>query len=478
MAVHGYQHHLHHSHSHGHASQNTSLTEGSIVKGLIGFAVPLFLGQLLQQLYNMADAWVVGNFAENDAFAAVSSGGSLTFLVIGFFNGIAIGGGVIISRYFGANDRENVQRAIHSNFLFGILASILSTAVGLLLVPELLILMKTPDSVLPHSLTYFRIYFAGVSTVILYNICMAIMRALGDSLHPLYYLIFSSIVNVILDLLFVAVFHWGVGGAAVATVIAQGLSALLCIVRMCRLTDYTRLDFRRLRLERDIMGQVLQQGLPTGVQNSVISIGNIVIQSNINSFGSYAMSGHGAYAKVEGFVFLPIMCMSMALPTFISQNLGAKEYTRAKRGAFFGIFFGMLLAELIGVVLYLGAPYALRFFVDSSEAVAYGAIHSRIVAPFFFLLAFSHCAAGVMRGCGKAFVPMLTMLLFWCGVRIVYVTLAVRAYPVFESISWAYPLTWSLSTVVFLLFLLKSDWTHAFEKHGQNQTIKGVSDEK
>ena len=187
MAVHGYQHHLHHSHSHGHASQNTSLTEGSIVKGLIGFAVPLFLGQLLQQLYNMADAWVVGNFAENDAFAAVSSGGSLTFLMIGFFNGIAIGGGVIISRYFGANDRENVQRAIHSNFLFGILASILSTAVGLLLVPELLILMKTPDSVLPHSLTYFRIYFAGVSTVILYNICMAIMRALGDSLNPLYY---------------------------------------------------------------------------------------------------------------------------------------------------------------------------------------------------------------------------------------------------------------------------------------------------
>lgn len=464
MSIHGYHHTFHHGHSHRHPAQNVNLTEGSIVKGLIGFAVPLFLGQLLQQLYNMADAWVVGNFAENDAFAAVSSGGSLTFLIIGFFNGIAIGGGVIISRYFGAEDKENVQRAIHSNFLFGVLASILSTAAGLLLVPQLLVWMKTPDSVLPHSLTYFRIYFAGVSTVILYNICMAIMRALGDSLHPLYYLIFSSIVNVVLDLLFVAGFHWGVGGAAIATVIAQGLSALLCIVRMCRIQDYTRLDFRRLTLEKDIMGQVLRQGLPTGVQNSVISIGNIVIQSNINSFGAYAMSGHGAYAKVEGFVFLPIMCMSMALPTFISQNLGAKEYGRAKKGALFGILFGMVLAELIGVVLYLGAPYALRFFVDSSEAVSYGAIHSRVVAPFFFLLAFSHCAAGVMRGCGKAFVPMLTMLSFWCGVRILYVTLAVRAYPVFQSVSWAYPLTWSLSSLVFLIFLLRADWTHAFEK--------------
>ncbi|MCI8402852.1 MAG: MATE family efflux transporter [Lachnospiraceae bacterium] len=456
--------HLHHGHRHTRHTQNINLTEGPVAKGLISFAIPLLLGQLLQQLYNMADAWVVGNFADNDAFAAVSSGGSLTFLIIGFFNGIAIGGGVIISRYFGAEDKENVRRAIHTNFLFGIIASILCTAFGLLLVPRLLMMMNTPESVLPNSLAYFRIYFAGVSTVIMYNICMAIMRALGDSLHPLYYLIFSSLVNVVLDLLFVAGFHWGVSGAAVATVIAQGLSALLCIIRMCRVKDDTRLNFRMLRLEPDIMKQVLVQGLPTGIQNSVISIGNIVIQSNINSFGSYAMSGHGAYAKIEGFAFLPIMCMSMALPTFISQNLGAKEYERAKKGALFGILFGMILAEAIGVLLYFGAPYALRFFVDSSEAVDYGTIQSRVVAPFFLMLAFSHCAAGVLRGCGKSFVPMVTMLLLWCGVRILYVTLAVRAFPVFSTISWAYPLTWSLSTVVFLLFLLKSDWTHTFEK--------------
>lgn len=445
-------------------AQAVSLTEGSIIRGIVTFAIPLFLGQLLQQFYNMADAWVIGNFAENDAFAAVSSAGSMTFLIIGFFNGIAIGGGVIISRYFGARDEKNVVRAIHTNFLFGLIASVLSTIVGLVLVPHILVWMKTPDSVLPHSLMYFRIYFAGVSTIIMYNICMSIMRALGDSLHPLYYLIFSSLVNVGLDLLFVAGFHWGVGGAAIATVIAQGLSVLLCVVRMCRLKDYTRLDFHKLHFYGDIMKQVISQGLPTGVQNSVISIGNLVVQSNINSFGAYAMSGHGAYSKVEGFVFLPIMSMSMALPTFISQNLGAGEYNRAKKGAAFGIVSGMVLAELIGVVFYFGAPYALRFFVDSAEAVAYGTIHSQTVAPFFFLLAFSHCAAGVMRGCGKSLVPMITMLAFWCGVRILYVTVALKLVPEFRMISWAYPLTWGLSSVVFLVFLLKSDWTHGFER--------------
>ena len=279
----------------GHFSAQTpSLTQGSIVRRIISFSMPIFLGQLLQQLYNLADAWVLGNFAEDEAFAAVSSGGSLTFLIIGFFNGIAMGGSVIISRYYGAEDEENVTRAIHANFLFGIIASALSTLVGLLLVPQLLKLMNTPESVLPYSLTYFCIYFGGVFTVILYNICMAIMRSLGDSLHPLYYLIISSILNMALDLLFVAVFRWGVAGAAAATVLTQGISFLLCLWRMCRLQDYTRLDFRKLRLYPGILSQVLRQGLPTGVQNSVISIGNLVVQSNINSFGEYAMSGVGA----------------------------------------------------------------------------------------------------------------------------------------------------------------------------------------
>ena len=448
-------------------AQAPSLTEGPIVGRIFSFALPLFLGQLLQQLYNLADAWVLGKFAEEAAFAAVSSGGSLTFLITGFFNGVAIGGGVIISRYFGAKDEENVSRSIHNNFLFGLIVSVLSTAAGLLLAPRLLRLMNTPDEVLPFSLLYFRIYFGGVSTVILYNICMAIMRSLGDSVHPLYYLLISSLLNVALDLLFVAGLQLGVAGAAIATVLTQGISVVLCLRRMCRVPDYTRLDFRKLRLHRDIMPQVIRQGLPTGVQNAVISIGNLVVQSNINSFGEHAMAGQGAYARIEGVVFLPITAISMALPTFISQNLGAKEYGRAKKGAIFGILSGMALAELVGLALIIAAPAALRIFVDHPDALVFGAAHVRIDAPFYFLLAFSHCAAGVMRGCGKAIVPMISMLSFWCVVRVIYVTLALRFFPVYEMIPWAYPLTWSLSSVVFLLFLLKSDWLHAFdiEKH-------------
>lgn len=310
----------------------TDLTEGSIVRGLAAFVWPLFLGQLLQQLYNMADAWVVGNFADNDAFAAVSLSANMTFLIIGFFNGIALGGGVVISRYYGQKNKWKTRRAIHTNFMFGIAASVLSTIVGLLLVPQILHWLKTPESVMPDALVYFRIYFAGVSTVIMYNICMAIMRSLGDSLHPLYYLIISSVTNVVLDLLFVAVFDWGVAGAAVATVIAQGLSAVLCIIRMCRAEDEMRLELRRFHFHPNVLRQILAQGLPSGIQSSVISVGNLVVQANINSFGAYAISGHGAYAKIEGLVFLPIMSISLALPTFVSQNLGAQKYDRVKKG--------------------------------------------------------------------------------------------------------------------------------------------------
>ena len=441
------------------------LTSGSVVKGMIAFAVPVFLGQLLQQLYNMADAWVVGNFADNDAFAAVSSAGSLIFFITGFFSGIGIGGGVVISRYVGAGNKEKISQSIHTNFLFGILASILATIVGVLLVPQLLIWMKVPESVVVNSRLYFSIYFGGVSTVIMYNTGMSILRALGDSIHPLYYLAISSVTNVILDLLFVAVFHWGVAGAAVATVISQGLSAVLCIIQMCRLEDETtRLCLKKIKFHKKIMLEVIRQGLPTGIQNSVISIGNMVVQTNINSFGAFAMSGHGAYAKIEGLVFMPITSMSMTLPTYISQNLGAGKVDRAKKGAVFGIVSGMLMAETVGVLCYFFAKDALRIFVDTPEAIEFGVIHSNVVSLFFFLLAFSHCAAGVLRGCGKALVPMVTMLSFWCGVRILYVTQALKIVPEFATISWAYPLTWTLSTSVFLVFLLKSDWTKAWQK--------------
>lgn len=440
-----------------------NLTEGSILKGLIAFVIPLFLGQLLQQLYSMADAWVLGNFADNDAFAAVSLSTHVSFLIVGFFNGIAIGGGVVISRYYGARDAQKTEQAIHSNVLFGIAASVVSTIVGVGAIPWLLVHMQTPESVMPDALVYFRIYFAGVSTIILYNIFMAIMRALGDSLHPLYYLLISSVTNVGLDLLFVAVFHWGVAGAAIATVFSQGLSAILCMIQMCRWEDEKKLQLQKLKPDFFMLKQILRQGLPSGVQNSVISIGNLVVQANINSFGAYAISGHGAYSKVEGLVFLPIMSISMALPTVVSQNLGAGEHERARKGAVYGILSGVILAEMIGVFLYLGLEPALSFLVDEPEAIEFGRIHAHTVTLFFFLLAFSHCAAGVMRGCGKAAVPMVTMLASWCGIRVIYVTLMLKRFPVFQTISSVYPITWSISAVVFFLFLWKYDWTQGFQ---------------
>ena len=296
----------------GSGKKDGNLTEGPIGRGLFRFMIPIFLGQLLQQLYNMADAWVVGNFASNDAFAAVSLSSNVNMSVITFFAGIAVGGGVVISKYFGAQDEEKLRCAVHTNFLLGIVFSVFATLIGLFFVPILLGWLNTPDSVMVEARLYFGIYFAGVSTVIMYNICMNIMRAVGDSVHPLYYLIFSSIVNMILDLIFVAGFQWSAAGAAVATVIAQGLSVLLCMIRMVKDGGAATIHFKELRFNGSMIRQVITQGLPTGLQNSVISVGNLVVQSNINTFGAFAISGQGAFAKLEGIAFLPIMSMSMA----------------------------------------------------------------------------------------------------------------------------------------------------------------------
>ena len=442
-----------------HKQRTQALTSGSIPGSILRFALPLFLGQTLQQFYNMADAWVIGNFAENSAFAAVSSGGNLTFLIIGFFSGIGVGGGVVISRYFGARDKSSTQRAIHADFLFGLIASLVATVAGLTLVPWLLTLMHTPADVLPYSLQYFRVYFGGVTTIILYNICMSIMQAQGDSVRPLYYLFISSVANVVLDLLFVSVFHWGVTGAAIATVIAQGLSVVLCLVRMCREPEeHLRLDFRKLYWDKEMMRRIIRQGLPTGVQNAVISLGNVVIQSNINSFGASAMSGQGAYSKIEGFAFLSVTSMSMTLPTFVSQNLGAGNVPRAKKGALFGTLTTMVAAEVTGVLMYIFIPQLLRLFISDPDAIAYGIIHARVDTLFYCLLALAHCAAGILRGCGKSTVPMVVMLSCWCVLRSIYVTVILRFIHEFRMISWAYPITWGVSCILFVFYLHRLNW--------------------
>lgn len=287
---------------------------------------------------------------------------------------------------------------------------------------------------------------------------------MGDSRHPLYYLIFSSIVNVVLDLLFVGVFHFGVGSAAAATVVSQAASAVLCFIRLVRTEDVYQVHIREIRLHSQILKQIIRIGLPSGLQNSLISIGNIVVQTNINKFGVMAVAGCGVYSKIEGFAFLPITCFSMSLTTFIGQNLGARQYERAKKGAKFAILCSISLAELVGVIVYFGIPYLAAAFDNSQEVVAVATRQAHTEALFYFLLAFSHCIAGIMRGAGKSTVPMFTMLASWCLIRITYITIVVRLIPKIQVIFWAYPLTWSISSIIFLIYFLKADWIHAFDK--------------
>ena len=442
----------------------TSMIEGNIWKGLLSFAVPIFLGNLFQQLYNTADTLIVGNFIGKEALAAVSSSGNLIFMLVGFLSGMAMGAGVLISKYYGSGDREKLRAAVHTDLAFALLAGVLLTAVGVLLTPCILRWMGTPENVLPQSTAYFRTYFYGSVALLLYNISTGILQAVGDSRHPLYYLVISSLVNVALDLLFVGAFRWGVASAAAATAVSQAVSAILCLRRLIRTEDVYRVELRQIRLDLPMLKQIVRFGLPSGVQNSVIGFANVIVQANINAFGDSAMAGCGSYSKIEGFAFLPVTCFSMALATFVSQNLGARQHDRVKRGARFGVLCSMILAELIGVVVWLAAPFFIRLFNSDPEMVSYGVWQARVISLFYCLLALNHCMAGILRGAGKAMVPMAVMLACWCVIRVSYITIAVRIWKTILVVFSAYPLTWTLSAVIFLIYYTKADWLHNFDR--------------
>ena len=445
-------------------AQANNLTEGSIWKNILLFALPVLLGNIFQQLYNTMDSLIVGNFLGDNALAAVSSSGNLIFMFVGFFNGVAMGAGVIIAQAYGAKDYDSMQKAIHTDVAFGLVTGVLITVLGVAFTPTILGWMGTPADVLPNSISYFRYYFLGGIFTVMYNIFVGILHAVGDSKHPLYYLIFSACVNVALDLLFVGVFRWGVGSAALATTISQGISALLCCIRLVRFDTPYRLYLSKIGFHGPSMKQIISFGLPSGVQNSVIALANVVVQANINAFGAAAMAGCGSYSKLEGFAFLPVTCFTQALSTFVGQNLGALKHDRVKKGSVFGIACCMIMAELIGVTMYILAPQLIDLFAESAEALSFGVRHCRTICLFYFLLAFSHCAAAILRGAGKASIPMIVMLLFWCVIRVSYITFAVGYVNELTTVSWAYPLTWCCSTVVFSIYLLKADWIHTFDK--------------
>ncbi len=445
--------------------QKTLLTQGPIWKGILLFALPVFLGNVLQQFYNAFDSWVVGKYIGDYALAAVSSSGSLVFMLISFFNGVAMGAGVVIAKHFGAKKYEDMDKAIHTVVAFGLAAGAILTVVGVAFTPTILRWMDTPPDVLPESISYFRCYSYGIGFGVMYNIFVGILHAVGDSRHPLYYLMVSSCVNVVLDLLFVAVLKLGVGSAAVATTVSQGVSAVLCCIHLMRTKDQPyRLQWKKVRIHWQSLKDIIRFGLPSGIQNSVIALANVVVQRNINAFDAAAMAGCGAYSKLEGFAFLPVTCFTQSLSTFVGQNLGAKQHDRVKKGVAFGTICSVVLAESIGILSYIFAPQLISIFNESPEVVDYGTRHMRTICLFYCLLALSHCIASVMRGAGKASVPMVTMLVCWCLIRVSYITIAVKIVPELETVSWAYPITWSLSSIVFLIYFFTADWIHHFDR--------------
>lgn len=439
------------------------MTVGNPYTLMIAFALPVFLSQVFQQMYNTADAFLVGRYLGTNALAAVTSSGTLIFLMTSLFYGIAMGGGVMISRYFGAGAGEQVSRAIHTLLAFGVVSGFLLTLVGVGFTPVFLSWMQTDPEVMPEAVQYFRYYFAGAFAMVMYNICCSIMNALGDSRRPLYYLIFSSILNVVLDCVFLGAFGWGVWAAAVATVISQAASVVLCMAHLMRRGNLFTVELSKIRFHKRMLVEIVQNGLPAGVQNSVIGFANVIVQSQINSFGKLAMAAYGVHAKIEGFAFLPIISFNLACTTFISQNLGAGQHERAKKGARFSILAASLLAEIVGIFYYVFAPQLVGMFDATAGVVDLGVRQARTVALFYFLLAFSHSVAAVCRGAGKAFVPMCVMLSVWCVLRISYIIVVMRLTGNIGLIYWAYPLTWAISSVIYLIYYLRSDWVHGFD---------------
>lgn len=438
--------------------EKMSMTEGTIWKKLVQFAIPLLLGNLFQQLYNAVDSLVVGNFCGNEALAAVSSSGSMQHLLIGFFQGVFIGASVIISRCFGAKDDEGMDEAIHTTVVFSLAMGVILTILGVAFTPTILRWMGTPENVMPNSVTYFRIYCMGLLGMVLYNTTNGIFNALGDSRHPLYYLIISSVTNAVLDVIFVGAFDMGVAGAALATTMGQFLSAILGLIHLMSGKFVVQIKISKLRVNWSVLKNVFLLGLPSGIQNSVNSIANLVVQANINAFGDLAMGGCGSYSKIQGFVFIPVLSMSLALTTYVGQNMGANRPERVKTGIRQGMMISVVMAEIFGIFVFLFAPYLVGMFSKDPAVIAFGVQQARVEALFYFLLAITHACAGTLRGAGKTMIPMSVTLGAWCILRIGYIEGLVRIIPNINVVFSAYPVTWFVSSLVLLWFVKKQNW--------------------
>ena len=437
---------------------DVNMTEGSIIRHLVVFAAPLLLGNIFQQLYNTVDTWVVGKYVSNEAFSAVGTVGPIINMLIGFFLGLSSGAGVVISQYYGAGKTEEVRKTVHTSIVMTLILGILFTGLGIALIPGMLALMNTPAEVIPESTAYLTIYFAGVMGLMVYNMGSGILRAVGDSTRPFYYLVVSAVINTVLDLVFVLRFGMGVAGVAWATIIAQAISAVLTLITLMRSDSCIRVSLRALRLHLDMLGQIVRVGIPAALQMAVTSFSNVFVQSYINYFGADCMSGWTAYGKIDTLLMLPMQSLALASTTFVGQNLGIGKIDRAKRGVRIALALSLATAVLLMLPVLLFAPSLVAFFNEKAAVIEYGTMFLRYISPFYVLCCFNQIYSGALRGAGNTRAPMIIMLASFVVFRQIY--LFVLTHFITNTIlpvSMGYPAGWLVCSLLTFLYYRRAD---------------------
>ncbi|NLZ36600.1 MAG: MATE family efflux transporter [Clostridiales bacterium] len=445
--------------------KSMNMTQGQILPLLVRFAIPILLGNIFQQLYNMVDTWVVGNYVSNEAFSAVGSVGPIINSLIGFFLGLSSGAGVMVSQYFGAGDEEDVSKTVHTAFIMTVVFAVLVTVAGFLFTPVFLNMMRTPPEVMPESLAYLRVYFAGISGLMLYNIGAAILQAIGDSRSPFVFLTISAALNIAGDLIFVLVFDMGVSGVAWATVIAQAISALLVIATLIKTDTCVKLRLSLLRFDREKFERIVSIGIPAGLQMAITSFSNIFVQSYINYFGADCMSGWTAYGKIDSVMILPMRAVSVAATTFAGQNIGVGDDERVKNGIKIAHRLSFVLLGISMLPVMLFAPQLVAFFNAKAEVVALGALIIRVMSPCYFIICVYDVLIGVMRGAGETKAPMFIMLFSFVIFRQIYLYvmtnyIANEIVPVIMG----YPLGWLSCAILTVIYFRKSEKTRKYAR--------------
>lgn len=438
--------------------KSTVMTEGSIWKKILFFSIPLILGNLFQQLYNTVDSIIVGNYIGSEALAAVGSSGSLINLLIGFCIGASAGAGVVIAQFYGAQDREGVRKAVHTTIAIAIAAGAVLTVVGIVATPILLKAMGTPQEVFDQASIYLKVYFGGILFSVVYNMSAGILNAVGNSKRSLVYLMIAATSNIFLDLLFVVVLKMGIVGAAIATDISQLLSCIFIILFLVRSEDVYRVKLKDIRCYDNLLGKILKIGLPTGVQNIVISLSNVIVQSSVNSFGAVAMAGFAAYIKVDGFNILPVLSFSMAATTFVGQNVGAGRLDRVKKGMYVSVAMGIIYTVCTGILLLTFAPQVIGVFTQNGKVVEYGVYIMKFFCPFYWMLGILHILAGTIRGTGKTMQVMVVFLFSLCIFRVLWIWGAMSVSHKIGGVMLGYPLSWLVGLVMILIYVWKGNW--------------------